>query len=126
MKRILVLLMFSLSWFIVSCDEECSSGVFDECGVCDGPGKVPENEDDCAYVTQCQYVNVELGSDSYCSGGCSNMNGNYCESNPDCYYSGGFAGLGCNDGHHCVKYQQEYVCEDVYECNSSVTYVCPD
>ena len=123
--RIFILI---LSLFIFTCDNEpeCASGEFDECGVCDGPGKIPENEDDCEYVTQCGYVTVSLGvNDRYCySAFYSGCSANYqpCYSNSDCVVNNGFAS-DCSIP--CKTTTEDYVCEDVYECNTSTTYVCP-
>ena len=114
------LLLIPLTLFFFSCDNlSCLGGETDECGVCDGPGKVEE----CEWVEQCEWesVYVPLGSDSYCTNGCAQFNGEYCSSYHDCM-NYDFIG-GCNNGVSCVtyEYQEQYICDNELFCQE----VCP-
>ena len=122
-KIILMCLLVLFGCNKKSTEPECTSGEFDECGVCDGPGEVPTTHQNCGWVTDCGYVTVSLGSNSYCANSC--INGYSCSWNSDCYYNNGFAGSGCNSGYYCVTTTQDYQCQDVYECYEYTTYSCP-
>ena len=100
---------------------ECESGIYDECDVCDGPGKVPETNEDCGWVTDCGYVTVALDPEDYY---CTGWNwGIPCTSNADCNNAGG----GASTGGSCMTCcQQVWQCEDVYECDEYTVYECPD
>jgi len=108
------------------CDNACGSDlIVDECGICGGTGEITTNAEECSWQNVCGYETVYLLGDSYCADSCGSINGNYCSSNGDCYFSNGFANSGCNNSAHCVKYAQEYICGDEYVCIDNYITSCP-
>jgi len=137
MKKLLLLI--SITLFIVTCDsdsptgpseegtnqEDCEDGVvLDECGVCGGQGPITTYVEDCGYEYVCGWETVYLGLDSYCTNSCVD-DGNYCQYYSDCYFDNGFAGSGCNDSAQCITYAQEYVCGNQYVCECEYITECP-
>jgi len=80
--------------------------------------------EECSWQYVCGYETISLGADSYCSDGCSNVLGQYCTNNGDCY-SGSNLILGCDSGATCTRYENQYICADEYVCVDDYVTSCP-
>ena len=133
-------LIFILCLFVLSCDSDCptapqeTSGCFDsnacnyspeadiECNDCCVFPETTSGQE-CSWQYICGYVNVSLGSESYCTNSC--VDGQYCLSSTDCH-SGSNITLGCDQqGYYCVTYTQEYQCGNEYICDGEYITECP-
>tara|TARA_B100000941_G_scaffold40266_1_gene24325 strand:+ start:1512 stop:1913 length:402 start_codon:yes stop_codon:yes gene_type:complete len=103
-------------------NDDGTCAAYDECGVCGGDGIISAYVEECNWEYICDYVNVSLGSDSYCTNSC--INGTYCTGASDCFVNNGFAGS-CNNGATCVMWVQELQCSNQYICESQYITECP-